>query len=503
VLVTVGLLCVFLLVCSCNSNVSTAPQQLPPKPGPLAKPFAIDGHFSAFLPVFSVPSHDISDRALTLAKIQTALHQNPIHSVEEFLKWLKTSGNGDYLRSFVLMPKSQSVQGPGCTFAHPRIVLHKDRLFIGLTGEPGNAKSLVQLEKRKAKLYQELEMLEYEPHSNVYLSGEVTFPNPLVKLNQESCQGCHGESMIPIWSPPPLVAGSYGGGGAKEQVGLTPVELENFKAFYQAVKDDTSDPSYDRYRALEFQEPLFVGDNEAEWAANRYAFRALPNHHMFAHLAYLNHYHMMRVLQQSAHYHAYQYAIMAAFTQCDAPVTDYLPERTQKEHEAIIAEQSNVADILRKPGVTVMAALQSDTFGGIEADYKDRLFRYNRLNSSTLSNPDFPGLSASESSPELLVRLRYLVEGQGVDMTQWSLVFQGGLNGATYTMGAAGSGYFTAYMFARDFLVPAMTVEDPMVAQYLETVPLHKVPIGLWNFPERPQFCDYLKKRSLEEVGKL
>ena len=53
----------------------------------------------------------------------------------------------------------------------------------------------------------------------------------LIKLNQEKCTQCHGDSLIPIWGTPPLFAASYGGNGPKEQVGFSPAELANFKAF--------------------------------------------------------------------------------------------------------------------------------------------------------------------------------------------------------------------------------------------------------------------------------
>ena len=387
-----------------------------------SEPFVIDRDWSAHYGSYRAPRHVVSDESLGLS----ALEKVPATSVETFLAWLKNTDPG-YLRSFTLMAHSQSAQMSVVDPLHPRIILHKDRLFLGIGGHPGTT-------GKTRELFQSIEAIEYDVKHDQWRFARIHF-TPTLKVDRDdtTCRKCHGERPRPLWPAYDLWPGAYGGAGGREKLATSPGELKNYFEFRGRI---ATEPGYERYRYLEMPE---LGPED--WG---YPIKGLPNHHLSVHLGYLNYKRIHRELSERPDWPRLKWKILAAFAKCPLPVPQELVR---------------------------------DTYRNLEEEYQRRVILHNVLNGVNTTPQDFEG---NRANAELVATLRHLV---GESVKDWSLSYEPG--SYSYQFGVSDSNMFTIYMYVRDILLR----EESELAKAVEGVNLRTTPIALWSFPGREALC--------------
>ncbi len=416
----------------------------------------IDFHYTTFLHYrasFRVDSHDLTDKGLTFASLKKLIEKNGIRTVDELLAFLsksKSKTHIELMRSFALLHYSESTQEPAVSAVYPRIILHKDRLFLGLTGDPA-----------KKDFYDGIETIEYVPASASYKFRSMRFAGGKLSVDEDDsrCRKCHGLAYPrPNWSAYDLWPGAFRGARV-----ILPIEERNLGNFLKALQN-TDDKNFDRYRYLSFQE-------DTEY--NHDVYSRYQNTHMHVHLSYLNYIRIMKKIRDKAPVDKYKYALLAAFARCE-PIEEFLPGKKRDGYKELLEDTRKV----------------------LHEEYDGRVQRFNTFNNVHWTAAEHEGKDTDRMNADVVAKLRFLLEPFGIDMRDWSLSYDAGEISYSYNFGVADSGFFTIFMLGRDFILPEVVKNDPVANEIMMGIhdPAWEINKPEWKAPA----CKWLKKKSLE-----
>jgi len=332
-----------------------------------------------------------SPDSLDFAKVKSIIQSNKIRSLSGLLRFFRGSEKyADYARYFALMYRSGSRQRLHVDKKHPRMLIHKDRVMMGLTGKrKGEAR----------RTFNQLEWVElpvggihFVPYVIDFNDGTVTFSDDKPEL-VGSCRGCHGDPFVPNWRAYALWPGAYG--SHDDHLALTPDEKDDLEDFLDGAETRR------RYGELVYDQFEIADDD-------RLRFR--PNFHLTLHAYALNHVRILNLIQKKTPFASYKYAYLAALNDC-SDIPAFLPDSVQAEHARQI-EPGGVESLLK------------DTLDVIVDEFKQRLSLVGFAESSVgLGKLPAAYTNFSKGSADTVGKLRYLIEGQGLSMERWSLSY--------------------------------------------------------------------------------
>ncbi len=428
----------------------------------------IDARHSAFgeyAPFYGVKAHDYSEKSMGFAELRRWIEKNDFKTGNSFLEALKAKKELDGIfKTVQLLPYSESSQRAAISPLYPRILMHKDRLFFGMTGNPVHARQ-----------YELLEVIEYSASDGAFYFHRVTFPGQgssktaTFDTKETSCRDCHGKDSRLVWDSYDFWANTFKGTSAHLDVNESALE-----GFMKKVSG--KEATHARYRLLDLPEE---GPS------------VFQNQHLAVHGGMLNFHRIhRRVTKQLPHYRENLYALVAPFARCDDYVEFFPAKRATALAKTFRADTPDKA----------LKALVVDTEKSVRADYQRRIDRFNELHKKSHRADAFEQKSVDAANPDILAKLRFLIEGSGIPMKFWSISFAPGEETGSYHFGVAGSNRFTIYMWARDFLIPDLKAIDAEAAETL--APLFT---PAWEDRRALQapMCAWLKRKSIAALEAL
>ena len=175
--------------------------------------------------------------------IATMASSGEVRSVEDMLDALFATQGEKFLRSYVLMFHSRSVQD--ASFENPRVLLfsEKDEFVVTFNGESN-----------------QIEMMVFDREDRKFKFFEIDFEKPPLErvsnVNPQKCMGCHGlgspNDPRPHWEPYPVWPGMYGGFDDNLTVSITYYQDMFGKDFIQGPESFLS--TYNNNNIFELRE---------------------------------------------------------------------------------------------------------------------------------------------------------------------------------------------------------------------------------------------------------
>ncbi len=295
--------------------------------------------------------------------------------------------------NFVLMHDSRSRQYASYEF--PRVISHatNGQFTMAFNGEAGQ------------KGYDELEMFEFNAVKDEFRFQRIQFRRgraDVKEVNESRCLGCHGRDPRPNWESYNVWPGAYPRTdhhqvGEKYNFEWKGVDHAGFDSFY------TNQNGKGRYA---FLNPAAV---DSQFVVGKYSKeyrRARPSHYTQL-VGPMNYRRVARLLRATPDFDKYQYAIAAALYDCpniEAYLPkDYAPKQTYEWYLA-------------------------DTAKEFHGDVNHYHF---------------------EHDEGTFAKFRFVIEGRGISMAQWSTNFRG-TPYAFVTPGGDPSGFILGYLMEKD-----------------------------------------------------
>ena len=370
----------------------------------------------------------------------------------------------------------------------PRAIIHKDRLFVAVTNS-GN-----------------LQAAEYDPVKDEYTAYSVDYSTtpPTVLTNPASCFQCHPKPWRPRWMTYNIWAGSYGGTedslrsvrmpeGGYHQLENTP-EQKKWRKFYEKKGEGI-------YGYLDIQDEYGTEYADHDILA---PIRGFPNLSLGLHFNLINLHQIYGRIKKQTPYDAYLYAYAAAFSNCP-DIPSFLPERLRRARcrGALVFPGRHHWIWAGKPVKDLFGELKDSTGKVTEREFARKVKLYRKLNDLKEKEPSFA--NTDQTQIDTVTALRYLIEGQGLSMRDWSLSHSN--RGYSYNFEDALGGIRRLYLV----VVPDV-LEREASRPEATRIPKDRFPQFYNEFPgtggspswkgEAP-LCDALKKRSLEALGRL
>lgn len=409
--------------------------------------------------VFHQPS---SANALSYEKLKELIQSESISNIDELLDYFsRSSESKSYLQNFTFLYNSQSAQSENVSPEHPRIVFYKDRLIFGITAEGSD-----------------LEIFELPPKSVDFAVHRINFSEAESAKrfvdSPKNCKGCHGSPPTPIWGNYKLWPGAFGSNEdlvLEPKVGFQTHESTFFQNFLK--KRNTG-----RYSFFTFSDPLFKDEGEATKFGTVKKLRSNPNVRFSIYMSGLNNIRIARRLKQLPTFQKYKFALLAAILRCK-DVPDFLPKEVRRAHEAQLnADYSKLGEETRK--VT-------------KSEFAGRVDAFTRLLGANFDLNQVFDLRQELDlySSAVMSGLRYLIEGQGTKIDDWSLSYAPG--DYSYSFGA---GPYGPEGIARSILLPELIRSNPELK--LSDLAVEKY-IFFSQIPsaDLERSCETLKTKSL------
>lgn len=422
-------------------------------------------------------------------------NRKDIDSVEKALCALPKSVRSNY----VLMKNSTSAQHSRPT--HPRAIMFdpnngKDgdqpiKYVLSFNGHPGD------------RQYNSIEIAEVRPNSKDGLAFiDVEFSkgkgSHASQPNPEACMQCHrdGESRLPrfLWHAKGFTPSAYGQtsfGGIQVE---DPNEVRQFQEFAAEAK------SHPRYKQL-----MGLDEFAKDGAEKKKLEKLVEKNNIFAsRLGYRNRNRVAQLIMETKDYPRYKYAILGALMSCE-PIEDFIPEKIKAEHndrqfiDADLRRHLEGKIDLLSTRDKIAAKLNSLSASSIEVLEKtlkspspERVF---------LADMQMKQAQWGQDAGEPIARLRWLIEGRGISMENWSMDV--GANPGHYRfLNAPGIGSSPSEYW---FLGQELLREDASLRRELNIPMKYDDPPlkyqDIMPFIERHIDCKTLKAKSLAKLA--
>lgn len=382
------------------------------------------------------------DQQLNLKTLEAIIRDEScgVKSIDDLLPMLPSN----YRSNFVLMYRSQSLQGPhNINYQNPRAILFpknkRQNIFLSFNGHPS------------LKNHNNIELLEAgngenELDPNIFKLVDISFPSDsLAKSmtwsqaqsnivvsdpNPQKCLTCHGAPVRPIFQSYPIWEGAYGSfhlyGNETERI-----ELGRF------VNEQMTNTS-SRYRHLEISEGS--GQTPMMFTGLSGILTGHANSMFNSQLAHYNNKRIHRILKASAFYPSFAPAILAATAEC-SDFESYFPSSIKNKLNANISSShqlsqkyhSNVINkVLREIyeagpsqfgfAISMIAdSLRPDQVGSLELSdfvsaHRNHWDSWDTMNLLWIDTLRRQGPHRGDPG---IAKLRYIVEGLGISMTNW------------------------------------------------------------------------------------
>ncbi len=384
-------------------------------------------------------------RAFSFSALKELILKKEIHRVEELLPLLPTP-----LRShYALMFNSRSLQGS--SFENPRVLMFMDQgqFMASFNGDPSQ------------KAFDGFETMEFDPYAQEFNFREIRFlPKPqngawvtFSEANPDKCTKCHGTPARPIWDTHPSWPGAY---GERYHAPLSDPEEKGLAAFLKAQ------PNHPRYKSL--LNIAFIARKETFNPSHENRYNAeqpvSPNEELSRFLTTLNLKRILKQIQKSARFTQFQYALLAALGSDCESIDHFLPPG------------------IRAPFNEKFKAFASQTEARDQEQQLLKGFRTYPLKFS----------ADADTRTELveLTPFRFLVEnGLSLSTDQWTTA----LETATYDFRSVQD----TEGELQTALLRAIAAHDPELARLS----------GQRKVSSPEKYCNYLRKRSIEDLNHL
>jgi len=231
-------------------------------------------------------------------------HQDQFTDYQSFLSLLKSTSPQMFSRP-VLLHHSGSLQP--ASFENPRVILF-------------GRGTMMSFAEGGAEEFRAVEILEYDEAKAEFLATEIVFPlagQPQIRTNPQSCKGCHGQPLRPIWTPYDFWPKAYHAFASSSNSDKEQQAFENFvngehKGIYQHLDFDVTEGG------------------------------RLPNNDTFTQFVFaLNTHRMMSDWRRVEALQPYRYLLAATLNRCTVedpfgrnplvPIARYFPEETYSE----------------------------------------------------------------------------------------------------------------------------------------------------------------------------
>lgn len=333
---------------------------------------------------------------LTFEKIETALEECKIKTIEELLSLLPP----DFRSRFVLVHASRSLQGASARF--PRVIMFglDAKLILAFTGSPD------------LKGYHSLETIEFDDGTKKFHFRSISFPSEtdfsrvaikpeISERNPEGCMTCHRQELRPNWDTYSAWPGVY---GSKDD-GMPAAEKEAYRNFM-----DNTYLKEGRYRYFDDADKI----PDAAWYYD-YFPSGRTNLQFSWLLSLLNSQAIAREIKENSKLYPFRYALLASL-KCDDDFND--PE--------VLAQSipENISSRFHKSYRQVATEVENS----IEASYRLREERQRKVLASLGSSIPMANWEHKFKPLELCCasntsRLSYIMEGAGVPFPKWSMEF--------------------------------------------------------------------------------
>jgi len=377
---------------------------------------------------------------LTVSEIESKIRdpQCQIKSIDDVLGLLP----GNMRSNFSLVYQSKSLQGPHRPdYLNPRAILQSGTIdsgfyltFNGMRNQAGyNTLEMLQVDvaaNDPAKIFQyfEIEFPKDEDASQSQTWDEVQSQIKFSQANPSRCTACHGAPARPIYPGYPLWEGSYG----SRHMRIDKNEEQGLNAFISS----TSLNSQSRYRHLDFDglNQNYYGEGLAALLDGKINGRVNND------LSAANGYRLAEIIRKTPEYDKFRHAIAGALLDCP-DYASFFPVRTSNRIDKNLNAIFNLGKNYGKQGAKIVLDLfwqdgphqfgdimnmtGATTFGPAdppkdETDLAKRLFEYagksKTMYALTLDTLKRQGRQRSNSIP---VKIRYVMEGRGIDITSW------------------------------------------------------------------------------------
>jgi len=349
---------------------------------------------------------------LTYAKIKKIVADpaNKITSLNDFLSFLKSSPlYHEYLRSFTLIFDSRSEEQEAVTPSFPRVVFHKDRLVLAVTGMPGTAayNTLVMIEFDLAAQDFQFHRIEFPPELTDGDQARAVQVLPKPEDRPEGCSDCHGEKLRPRWATYAIWPGAYGG---FDDLLFGDKEKAMFAGFVQQGLPTK------RYQYFDFAGGRYFIETTDAAGAKTYRLNPVANFHLSEHLSWLNFKRILQELKRSEGFFAkYRPALAAALLDCDN-FPEFLPDAWQ-ERRLQVYDETKATGLVRQ---------------------RERVEDFLTRGGADWTVAQFSGGSHDRDDLRAISRLRVVLELGGLSMDDWSLAGEPGVVAYDFSNGAHG-----------------------------------------------------------------
>lgn len=354
----------------------------------------------------------------------------------------------DLREHYTLMRYSDSAQEAEPT--SPRIIaFSKDaRLVMALAGHPS------------FEGYHDLEVCEFNDQTEGFEFSRLSFPEEgavrrvdFSAINSQSCTDCHRDDPRPNWEPYNFWPNAYGTVDQLNHYGEIDLSREDEAIhFSDFLKTNAFLGRYSILRGLDTLYQLKARGR-----------RRLPNLELTQKLSALNFRRISRLVRQTPDYARYKFAIFAALLDCE-DIESFLPE-TDRTHHA-----GSAADWLK------------DTEASLRVRVKN-------------PQPDYHAPYVS--------KLRYLLEGRGISMKDWSMSHSQETYNFMTPLGHPMGGGVSALLRAKDadFADPVYAIYQLEESNSDEGTRVELV--NEWRQPHldaKVKACDALQTKSVEAL---
>jgi hypothetical protein len=328
---------------------------------------------------------------LTFASVKARVEQCGIQNLEGLLAILPES----FRSSFTLMRRSKSAQAASSD--NPRVIMFGSdaRLILTFNGD------------KSQKGFNELEAIEFNDENKQFDFHQITFNSvthskPDFDLDVQTCTTCHRTPARPNWEAYDVWEGAYG--QVEDQIKIGSEEDYEFQHFIKNFRNQG------RYKYLIAPNGL-KAPSIAEIAGDvtlanttAYSVATLPNFRLTFFLNLLNFQRLANEIKKTPDFDTFKYAYYGALFGC-GPIEEFIP-----------------AEVSSKFSHNYNQVLQ-DSLQKFAAQYTDRVKQNGPFDNFTVFNHDNApqNFEATSASRFIIAKLRYLTEGRGISIADWSL----------------------------------------------------------------------------------
>ncbi len=417
----------------------------------LNKPWTPDEHREACLQVQKINALGGDEILAAEDLIRFAKESQAKTATELFRKMGAQEPWRELVSHYVLMGNSESAERKAVTPDYPRRLKFTKGMIVASTGHPGHTatNNFVQVFiADREKGWQTL-ALKFD--------GKTVVP----EKNPSSCTNCHGNPPRPNWASYSVWPGAYGRRG-------------NY--FFGGATVYPEDPAQIRKLTADY-ELLKARDDTKGAIAGPQAFGSFLNHWNFRFMA--------NQFTRAPNYERVKYAMMGAILGCKN-IPSFLGDvqgAFRKEHE-------------RKLGKSY-----SEMLGEVKAVTQRRMVEKKKLAAASgATNSGEPFEFHHEADNERVTDLRYLFEGNGVNVKHFSLDYSPGSHTVGYEFHSTGTESGGLRNLACHFMADIIE-SDPENLKEVGALPASGYSTGSGYSKITEKVCLQLKTKSLEVTG--